>query len=252
MSTSHPQIDWKIDWNVHHSRGDAAEFHGRQIPDDLEPSVWWFEVDRPAIVLGSAQPLEHLDLVACERARVEVVRRRSGGGAVLVAPGDVVWVDVLIPTTHHQWTNDVTSSAWWLGEVWRRTLVDLGVAHGEVHVGSMVTTPWSSRVCFAGIGGGEVVTKEVVTMEVVTKAAGASTAATSTAATSKIVGISQRRTRAAARFQCALYRHWRPIETSALFAKPIPPSSELDNAVTTVDADDASIELAFLNQLRQG
>lgn len=224
-----------IEWTVHRSRGDAAEFHGRQIPDDLEPSVWWFEVDRPAIVLGSAQPIEHLDLAACERAGVEVVRRRSGGGAVLLAPGDVVWVDVLIPTTHHQWTHDVTSSAWWLGEVWRRTLVDLGMHRGEVHLGPMITTPWSSRICFAGVGGGEVVT-----------AAGDGR----TTVTSKIVGISQRRTRSAARFQCALYVQWRPDETAALFAAPTPPPADLADVVAIVDADVGSIEAALLHHLR--
>lgn len=226
------------EWTEHHSRGDAAEFHARPIPDDLGPSVWWFEVDRPAIVLGSAQPIDHLDRDACERAGVEIVRRRSGGGAVLLAPGDVVWVDVLIPTTHHRWTHDVSSSARWLGEVWRRALADLGVmdcAAMTVHTGPMVTTPWSSRVCFAGIGGGEVVTSD---------------GGPNGGLTSKIVGISQRRTRSAARFQCALYRHWRPADIAALFVAPTPPVVDLDDLVTTVDGDNASIRAAVLHHLR--
>ena len=40
-----------------------------------------------------------VDLEACAGAGVEVVRRRSGGGAVLVEPGSVVWVDVLVAAT---------------------------------------------------------------------------------------------------------------------------------------------------------
>ena len=56
-----------------------------------------FEVDRPALVLGSTQRAEVVDERACADAGVEVVRRRSGGGAVLLEPGAVVWFDVVVP-----------------------------------------------------------------------------------------------------------------------------------------------------------
>ena len=38
--------------------------------------------------------------VACAAPGVEVVRRRSGGGAVLLVPGEVVWFDVVVPVAH--------------------------------------------------------------------------------------------------------------------------------------------------------
>jgi lipoate-protein ligase A len=49
----------------------------------------------------------------------------------------------------------------------------------------MVRTEWSELVCFAGLGPGEV-----------------------TVGGRKVVGISQRRTRDAARFQCVAYETW--------------------------------------------
>ena len=58
----------------------------------------------------------------------------------------------------------------------------------------MVRTAWSDLVCFAGLGAGEV-----------TAAAPAADARPP-----KLVGISQRRTRDGARFQCAVLHHWDP------------------------------------------
>ena len=68
----------------------------RRPPCERAVHVW--EVDRPALVLGSAQPDDVVDRrrVRCRRrrGRAPPVRR---GGAVLVDPGGAVWVDVELP-----------------------------------------------------------------------------------------------------------------------------------------------------------
>ena len=87
-------------------RGSAAAFHGREVPPIDAARLWWFEVERPALVLGSTQPDDVVDRAAAARAGVEVVRRRSGGGAVLLVPGDVTWVDVLLPRADPRWSDD--------------------------------------------------------------------------------------------------------------------------------------------------
>ncbi len=176
-------------WLVEHHRGSATEFHGRPLPHPPRRAVWWFEVDRPALVLGSTQPEHVVDRRAAAAAGVEVVRRRSGGGAVWLAPGAVTWVDVVVPSSDPLWEPDVTRSSRWLGETWVRALTSLGVAGSEVHRGPMVDSEWSKLVCFAGLAPGEV-----------------------TVAGRKVVGVSQRRTRAAARFQCAVLHRWDPAE----------------------------------------
>jgi lipoate-protein ligase A len=209
-------------WQIEIDRGSAAAFHGREIPDPLEPTVWWFEVASAALVLGSSQPIEHIDLAACAARGIDVVRRRSGGGAVLLQPGDVTWVDVLIPRGHAQWSDDVGMSAWWLGECWRSALETLGLTNTHVHQGLMVRTPWSDRVCFAGTGGGEVMR-----------------------GSAKVVGISQRRTRLGARFQCAVYHAWRPEAHSGLFSPPAPTSADLEGIVVPVDVSPAAVRTAL-------
>jgi lipoate-protein ligase A len=150
-------------------------------------------------VLGSGQPETVADASACEAAGVEVVRRRSGGGAVLLRPGEVLWVDVLVPAGDPLWDDDVGRAAHWLGEAWVAALAAAG-SPGPYHVhrGPMVRGApvhgGTDLVCFAGLGPGEV-----------TDAAGA-----------KVVGISQRRTRAVARFQCLALARWDPSAIAAL------------------------------------
>lgn len=175
------------DWSLEHLVGSAAAFHGRPVPPGAGHAVWWFDVERPALVLGSTQPDDLLDAAAVAAADIEVVRRRSGGGAVHLVPGAVTWVDVILPASDPRWTDDVTHSFRWLGHAWARVLQDLGHAEPVVHGGGLVRTAWSHVACFAGLGPGEV-----------------------TVEGRKVVGISQRRTRDAARFQCALIHRWEP------------------------------------------
>jgi lipoate---protein ligase len=184
-------------WAVERATGPASAFHARPLPARPARAVWVHEVDRPALVLGSAQPPGVADAAACEAAGVEVVRRRSGGGAVLLAPGEVLWVDVVLPAGDALWDDDVGRAAGWLGEAWASALAAAG-APGPlaVHRGPMWRTRWSDLVCFAGRGPGEV-----------TDPTGA-----------KVVGISQRRTRSVARFQCAALGRWDPGAIAALLA----------------------------------
>jgi lipoate-protein ligase A len=182
--------------------GSAADFHGRDIGDHPAPEVWVFDVTRPALVLGSKQRGAGVaDEPACAAAGVEVVRRRSGGGAVLLEPGGVVWFDVVVPAAHLHTTgigDDVGASMTWLGWHLASALADLGVA-ADVHRGPMSCSAWCPLVCFAGVGPGEVVTAD-----------------------GKLVGISQRRSRAGARFQCAVHTTWSPEALIALLVADVP------------------------------
>ena len=141
----------------------------------------------PGLVLGSTQPEAHVDHAAARRAGLVVARRRSGGGAVLVEPGGLVWVDVALPRSDPLWHDDVGRAFWWLGEAWAAALASAGVASAQVHRGALVPSRWSSMVCFAGLGPGEV-----------------------TVGGRKVVGMAQRRTREGALFQCAIPLEWRP------------------------------------------
>ena len=184
-------------------RGSAQEFHGRTIGDDPDLEVWVFEIERSALVLGSTQRLDIVDAEACRRAGVEVVRRRSGGGLVLLEPGNVVWFDVAVPATQLHAVgvgDDIRASMIWLGDAVASALATLDVRGVAVHRdGLTACSAWCPLVCFAGIGPGEVVVDG-----------------------RKLVGISQRRTRAGARFQCAVHIRWSPGALVALLAGDLP------------------------------
>ncbi|HET6915894.1 MAG TPA: hypothetical protein VFH56_07360 [Acidimicrobiales bacterium] len=218
-------------WETAREVGSAAELHRRSAELVASPravrSLRLLEVASPALVLGSAQPFSHVDPSAARAAGIEVVRRRSGGGAVYVSQSTLVWVDVVVPHGDSLWHPDVGVAAWWLGEAWARALSEAGVGGARVWQSAMRRTAWSDRVCFAGTGPGEVLLGG-----------------------SKVVGISQRRTRSAALFQTALVVDWDPgrlLDVLALDdAERQTASHELADAATGVGAPAAAAALEAL------
>jgi lipoate-protein ligase A len=132
-----------------------------------------------------------------KRLDVDVFNRQSGGGAVLLNPGAQLWVDVVVGRSDPLWNDDVSLASQWLGEVWVTALLSVGI-EGVVHRGAMMTNALSSVVCFAGLAAGEV-----------------------TVDGAKVVGISQRRTRAGARFQCSVPLSWDAARHGELLAPGI-------------------------------
>lgn len=198
-----------VQWEVEVVRGQAGDFHARGLPADDRPHLWWFEVESPALVLGSAQDPALVDAAMCSERGVEVVRRRSGGGVVLLMPGEVVWFDLIIPRGHERWDEDIARAAWWVGEA---ACAAIGDPSLEVHRGPVVRRPWSDLVCFAGLGPGEV-----------------------TRSGRKVLGLSQRRTRDWIRYQCAAYRRWDPAALVGLLHLPAPTAGELAPLVDTAE-----------------
>ena len=85
-----------------------------------------------------------------------------------------------------------------IGERWVEALRDVVDGELTVHRGPWCAPPWSELVCFAGIAPGEVLLDGV-----------------------KLVGLSQRRTRRGARFQCAVNRHFDDDLLIELLAAPV-------------------------------
>ena len=176
---------WECEW----PSGGVAERHQRDPCFDTR-RVLLHAFARPTLVLGSARRDRRWipDEARLRSAGCDVVRRRSGGGGVLLRPGHVLWVDVVLPRGDVLWDDAVGCSGLWLGGVWSAVLAGLGLV-ADVHRGPLVGGSWSEAVCFAGRGPGEVSVDG-----------------------RKVVGISQRRTREGAWFQCAALLEWRPRE----------------------------------------
>jgi lipoate-protein ligase A len=170
-------------WLMHEWAGSARDFHELDLP--IDTNVWHVTINQPAVVLGSSQQEKSIDTDALIKNDYDVVKRRTGGGAVLV-DGTALWIDVTLPRSHRWWDDDVSKSMLWLGQAWAAVLSELSPSNTfEVHRGAMVRTSLSNDICFAGLAPGEV-----------------------TVNGKKIVGISQRRSREGARFQCVMYSSW--------------------------------------------
>jgi lipoate---protein ligase len=185
------------------------------------------DVSAPAVVLGSAQQRVLVSEHAAGERGVEIAVRRSGGGAVWLAPNQSLWIDLIIARDDTLWCDDVGQAMWWVGDMWRRTLRAISVPADEiaVHHGGLITTKWSKLVCFDGLGPGEVTLRGA-----------------------KLVGISQRRTRDAARFQCVAYLSYHHATMLAVLDAPKPGVGELA-PVATLSCSAAEVLVAVRGSL---
>jgi lipoate-protein ligase A len=179
-------------WTVDNRFGEAAALHAAWPAAESSPArraVAVCRVPGPSVVLGSTQSTDVVDPVSAARSGVAVARRRSGGGAVLVTPGEPVWVDLWLPATDPLWSDDVSRAFDWVGDTWVVALERMGIRGLVAHrSGPLSCTSWSAQVCFGGVGRGEVVTADG----------------------RKVVGLAQRRTRAGAWFHGACALRWDP------------------------------------------
>ncbi len=209
------------------TRGTAASLHERALPDPPRRSAWVHAVTGPALVLGSSQSERQVSTFDVRRDGIEVCRRRSGGGAVLVSPGDT-WIDVLVGRDDPLWSDDVTVAFGWLGQVWQRTLAAVGIDETIVHSGPLRNRRAGGVVCFAGTGPGEVVGPDQT----------------------KLVGMSQRRTRSIARFQ-TMAPSRQPLADTLRYLEPAAVSGIDPDTEVGVTVDAAVLTTAFLAELHR-
>ncbi len=183
-----------VGWAVERPHGPAGALHASSAElldvERVERRARILVADAPAVVLGSHEPEDWFDPAALRAAGLDLARRRSGGGAVLVGAGRTLWVDFVVPAGDPLWDDDVSRASWWVGGLWRDAFAAAGLDEAgalAVWQGPMRRTRWSPVICFAGVGPGEI------------EMDGA-----------KLVGVSQRRTRRGALFQSAVLLEWDP------------------------------------------
>jgi len=211
-----------MEWGRHDWTGTAADFHAMELP--AERALWWCQVQDPTVILGSTQTVDDVDQNIAVESGLLVSRRRSGGGAVFVHPTDSVWVDITISRNDPLWKDDVVQSMLWLGDLFVEALSPW--VQAQVYRDSFSTGVDGRVVCFASSSPGEVFV-----------------------GTNKLVGISQRRSRDGARFQCVLYRQWQPAEWSHVLASPDVRSRVADIPVATLDIPALTLVNAISEQL---
>ncbi len=180
-------------WRLVECAGAVSELHGLDISALAggDRTVVVCVPSSSALVIGSTQREAEVDADAALAASVEVVRRRSGGGAVWLHPVDSLWIDLWVPRGDALWTDDVSASMVFAGEAFARALD--GLVSATVWRDRFDQGEFGRAVCFASMAPGEV-----------------------RVGPAKVVGISQRRDKSGARLQCVAYRKWKPSEWSSL------------------------------------
>lgn len=185
--------------------GPAAQFHARNVGPMTRSQIWVHQVPQPTVVLGSTQSPEILNHDWIAHEGYDLVKRRSGGGVVVIDPDTSVWIDVIIAPDHLLWSNDVGQAFMWVGQAWARALASVGVGDLTVHQGPATNPELGRLLCFGSVGFGEVL-----------------------AGGSKVVGLSQRRTKYGARFQGIAHKAVDPVRLSDAFAADWPPIALLE------------------------
>lgn len=188
----------------------------------------WQRPTGEALVIGRFPPQAPLvDHAYARELGIEVVVRSTGGGAVLVAPGEMIWADVFVPAGDPLLPADAIESFHWLGGIWQQALIAAGIASTSLARparraagGPVKGASGPARLaCFASAGHGEVLVGG-----------------------EKLVGLSQRRTRSGALFQCALPVHLGPERLAALFRLDAGQRRELVSAVRSCSTGLAALD----------
>ncbi len=98
-------------------------WNARRLRASPRPAWRLWRYPQPALVLGAAQHALHEQ---ADRAVLDVLRRRAGGGAVLVGPW-MIGLSVALPASHPLAGNGLLCAYRWLGEALARALSFHGV-----------------------------------------------------------------------------------------------------------------------------
>lgn len=132
------------------SGGEPARLDVSRLRRSAAPVVVERELSDALVVLGSSQDRG----VVRAEVQLEVVRRRGGGGAVLLEPATAIWIDLWLPS-HLQRGDDVRSLLDHAGELFSTALDALGI--GGLKRYDADDGVAREVACFAGLGHGELV-----------------------------------------------------------------------------------------------
>src|SRR5262245_61624933 len=92
--------------------GRSEALWGEVAAGGAPPTMRWYGYSAPAVVLGVGQSLQAVDAAAARAAGVAVVRRASGGTAVL-ADETMLALDVAVPAGHPRAGSDILEAYRW-------------------------------------------------------------------------------------------------------------------------------------------
>ena len=195
-------------WTIETKYSEPALAHEANLEEWQKPTIWIIEPKDTCLVLGKSQRgRAFLNLSYLEEQNINLTVRQSGGGAVLVSPEDMLWVDIFIPQRSKFWIPDIAKASIGIGKIWHDALKRLDL-ECSLFDQKFSRSEASDLICFISRAAGELFVGN-----------------------RKILGISQRRSKFGTRFQCALIINWKPEQMIAAYRScPIP---DLDKLIST-------------------
>lgn len=200
---------------------DSAATEQQQIRQTLATEIcapgWLLNrYNKPAIILGAAQRPDEQQLARAAAQGVELVRRKSGGGAVM-AGAEMLSVSVFLPR-HHPISKGSTVKAYhWIGALWQKVFASYGlyshlpnteeIARSKQRT-ELLSTDWA---CYGGVAHGELLDQQG----------------------RKLLGVAQIRSRYGCVLTCGLYLYppnWR------LLARVVKDQPELAGSLAPYNA----------------
>jgi len=130
-----------------------------------QPQLLLWQYDTPAIIMGCSQRPDEGQQQRAEQAGLPIMRRGSGGGAVLAGPW-MLSATLLIPVEHPVATLNLIELFRWLEPLWLKALIDSGVPCKGVDKAMIEESKVISKqhgvewACYASLSHGEVVSPD--------------------------------------------------------------------------------------------
>lgn len=130
-----------------------------------KPQLLLWQYDKAAVIMGCSQRPDDGQLQRAERAGLAIMRRGSGGGAVLAGPW-MLSATLIIPPDHPVGKLDLIQLFGWFEQVWTKALIDCGVSCKGVDKSLIDRSKQVSKdagvqwACYASLSHGEVVSPD--------------------------------------------------------------------------------------------
>ncbi|MEH6578761.1 MAG: hypothetical protein V7731_16995 [Amphritea sp.] len=129
------------------------------------PQLLLWQYDTAAIIMGCSQRPDEAQAQRAEQLGLPIVRRGSGGGAVLAGPW-MLSATLFIPVEHPVAALNIIEIFSWLEKVWKQALIDSGVPCKGVDKALIDESKVISKqhgvewACYASLSHGEVVSPD--------------------------------------------------------------------------------------------
>ncbi len=130
-----------------------------------EPQLMLWQYDEPAIIMGCSQRPDEGQLQRAAKAQLPIMRRGSGGGAVLAGPW-MLSATLFIPTEHPVGKLDLIKLFGWIERIWIEALIECDVSCRGVDKALIDQSKQISKqqgvewACYASLSHGEVVSPD--------------------------------------------------------------------------------------------